>query len=448
MWAFLVFNIVLVFGFSGTFWTIILDVINRPATPMQTLASNIPRVGTFFAGYILVLGVGYQPFKLLQLRPVIWHLGRQWLCSTPRDYARLVSPVYIDWYSVYPYPLLVFTIAMVYSSFSPPVVLGAVVYFAIGYPVMKYLLLYVYFRPFETAGMAWPKVCRRMILSVILYQAVMLTFVIVKGGGWYSFGMVPAILIYLWFFYHVGWSLEKQGSVLPLYLWRNPPPEGSYPAPPSAADDTLDDAPADRTRSVPRSVANNTAHLILGSRHTNRRCRQGASSANIRTRRSGTATQSQSYAERKRLRYKCLAEAATVHGSRLIRSLTTTNVGRLADSGFIEQHQHSPVDEEEEGWEDTNIDGEEESWDPLLYLRPSNIQGSKHRLPLPPLLLSDIKHTPQRGEDRASVFASGVVNTPVSESARPTATTAVGSASPPPTESLRIAARLQESLHH
>ncbi|KAJ2161036.1 hypothetical protein GGF46_001783 [Coemansia sp. RSA 552] len=232
MWAFLVFNVILVFGFSGTFWNLIVDAINQPGTIMQKLASSIPRVGTFFTGYILVLGVGYQPFKLLQLRPVIWHIGRQWLCNTPRDYARLVSPVYIDWYSVYPYPLLVFGIAMLYSTFSPPVVLGAVVYYAIGYPVMKYLLLYVYFHPFETAGMAWPKVCRRMILAIMLYQVVMLTFVIVKGGGWYTFSLMPAILMYLWFFYSLGWSMEKQGTVLPMYLWRHPPLNSSYPQPP------------------------------------------------------------------------------------------------------------------------------------------------------------------------------------------------------------------------
>ncbi|KAI7821791.1 hypothetical protein BX661DRAFT_187950 [Kickxella alabastrina] len=236
MWAFLVFNVILVFGFSGTFWDQILNVVNKPSTVMQNLASNIPRVGTFFTGYILVLGVGYQPFKLLQLRPVIWHIGRQWLCNTPRDYARLVSPVYIDWYSVYPYPLLVFGIAMVYSTFSPPVVLGAVIYFVIGYPVMKYLLLYVYFHPFETAGMAWPKVCRRMIFSIILYQVVILTFVVVKGGGWFTFSMVPIIVLYLWFFYYVGWSLEKQGTVLPVYLWRNPPPNSAYPLPPDSMD--------------------------------------------------------------------------------------------------------------------------------------------------------------------------------------------------------------------
>ncbi|KAI8320856.1 DUF221-domain-containing protein, partial [Martensiomyces pterosporus] len=244
MWAFLVFNVILVFGFSGTFWDQILNVVNNPGTVMQKLATNIPKVGTFFTGYILVLGVGYQPFKLLQLRPVIWHIGRQWLCSTPRDYARLVSPVYIDWYSVYPYPLLVFTIAMIYSTFSPPVVLGAVIYYVIGYPVMKYLLLYVYFHPFETAGMVWPRVCRRMIFAIILYQVVILTFVIVKGGGWYTFSMVPIIVLYMWFFYYVGWSLEKQGTVLPVYLWRNPPPDSSYPLPP---DSELDPGYDDRS---------------------------------------------------------------------------------------------------------------------------------------------------------------------------------------------------------
>ncbi|KAJ1949289.1 hypothetical protein EC988_004832, partial [Linderina pennispora] len=242
MWAFLVFNVILVFGFSGTFWEQILDVVNNPGTVMQSLATNIPKVGTFFTGYILVLGIGYQPFKLLQLRPVIWHIGRQWLCNTPRDYARLVSPVYIDWYSVYPYPLMVFAIAMIYSTFSPPVVVGAVIYFVIGYPVMKYLLLYVYFHPFETAGMAWPRVCRRMIFSIIIYQVVMMTFVIVKGGGWYTFSMVPLIMLYLWFFYLCGWSLEKQGTVLPVYLWRNPPPNSSYPLPPETDEQAVFDS--------------------------------------------------------------------------------------------------------------------------------------------------------------------------------------------------------------
>ncbi|KAJ1934484.1 hypothetical protein FBU59_005681, partial [Linderina macrospora] len=50
MWAFLVFNVILVFGFSGTFWEQILDLVNNPGTVMQSLATNIPKVGTFFTG--------------------------------------------------------------------------------------------------------------------------------------------------------------------------------------------------------------------------------------------------------------------------------------------------------------------------------------------------------------------------------------------------------------
>ncbi|KAJ2694894.1 hypothetical protein GGH99_000444 [Coemansia sp. RSA 1285] len=477
MWAFLVFNVVLLFGFSGTFWAMLLDVVNRPGTPMQSLASNIPRVGTFFTGYILVLGVGYQPFKLLQLRPVIWHIGRQWLCGTPRDYARLVAPVYIDWYSVYPYPLLVFTIAMVYSSFSPPVVVGAVVYYAIGYPVMKYLLLYVYFRPFETAGMAWPKVCRRMILAVILYQVVMLAFVVVKGGGWYTFSLVPVILAYLWFFYHVGWSLEKQGTVLPVYLWRNPPPDSSYPMPPSAAASSAEkqpdgfDAPAS---SVPaaRSVANNTARIILGSRMHRRRCRPAASSVSMR----GSAASSSrrtarlAQAEKKRLRYKCLAEVATAHGSKLIRSLSRnpatataatkttreTTSRRWRDSGVIEEEEVLSADENE--WEDDAGDAgkqevdEEAGWDPLLYLRPSGAGDKKQQQHQqhPSLLMSEIIQRPPRESTHASTFASGVVQASGSGTPLPTAAASAAEAEPTlhSASPLRIASRLQGTLHN
>ncbi|KAJ2306779.1 hypothetical protein IWW54_004628, partial [Coemansia sp. RSA 2705] len=352
-WAFLVFNVILVFGFSGTFWNLLIDAVNRPGTVMQNLASNIPRVGTFFTGYILVLGVGYQPFKLLQARPVLWHVCRQWLCSTPRDYARLVSPVYIDWYSVYPYPLLVFAVAMVYSTFSPPVVVGAVIYYAIGYPVMKYLLLYVYFHPFETAGMAWPRVCRRMILAIMLYQAVMLTFVVVKGGGWYTFSLVPPLVLYAWFFYFLGWALEKQGTVLPMYLWRNPPPNSSYPLPP-------DDAPfvgtfeAEAKRSATQSSTGPPVYqrqrsvsaaprpppqprVRRGTSHHRRESSRGArtreiilagrmrhaQTSSLRRPSSPLATTSSVDVHRvsKRKRYKSLAEAATLEGSRLLLSL-------------------------------------------------------------------------------------------------------------------------------
>ncbi|KAJ2375688.1 hypothetical protein IW150_002411, partial [Coemansia sp. RSA 2607] len=319
MWAFLVATVVLVFGVSGTFWTQMLDVVNRPGTVAQRLAANLPRAGTFFAGYVVVLGVGYQPFKLLQLRPVVWHVGRRWLCRTPRDHARLVAPVFIDWYSVYPYPLLVFAVAMVYSTFSPPVVLAAVVYFALGYPVMKYLLLYVYFRPFESAGMAWPRVCRRMVAAVILFQAVLTAFVVIKGGGWFSLGMVPLVAASLAFFWRVAWVRMRQAAVLPLYLWRHPPPASAYPMPAAVEN---------KPRVVPRESgrAARARELMLAGRA--RRTR--------RARRAGAAR-----------RYKSLAEAATAGGSRLLqRTLGSASEGGSAGESTWQPHEylHTPGD--------------------------------------------------------------------------------------------------------
>ncbi|PVV04374.1 hypothetical protein BB560_001123 [Smittium megazygosporum] len=234
-WLFLVYNVIGVLCISGSVWEVLVKVLDDPRSLLQKFGDTLPGFGSFFTSYVFLLGVLFQPFKLLQLRPVLWHILRKWICHTPREYSSLAAPVYIDWYSIYPYPMLVFTISILYSTFSPIVVCISVVYFGIGYIVLKYQLLYVYFRNYESCGMMWPKVLVRMTISVILFQLVVTFFVITKTSGYWGLGMIPLIIASFVFLFGYSAKCEKKFEFIPMYLWRHPPPNTSYPPPPTEA---------------------------------------------------------------------------------------------------------------------------------------------------------------------------------------------------------------------
>ncbi|OLY79935.1 Calcium permeable stress-gated cation channel 1 [Smittium mucronatum] len=236
-WLFLVYNVIFVLCVSGAIWDVIVKALDDPRSLLQKLADIMPGLGSFFISYVFLLGVTFQPLKLLQLRPVVWYLLRRYLCHSPREFAKLAAPVYIDWYNVYPYPMLVFTISIFYSTFSPLVVWMAILYYAIGYVVMKYLLLYVYFRNYESGAMMWPKILTRMTISVIMFQIIISFFAVTKTTGYWGLLMIPLIIgSFMYLFIYVN-KVTANFEFIPMYLWKHPPPSNSYPKPPPSSSD-------------------------------------------------------------------------------------------------------------------------------------------------------------------------------------------------------------------
>ncbi|PVU92948.1 hypothetical protein BB559_003517 [Furculomyces boomerangus] len=231
-WLFLVYNVIGILCLSGAVWDVIVRALDDPRSVLEKFADTLPGFGYFFTSYVFILGVVFQPFKLLQLRPAVWHMLQRWVCHSPREFAKLAAPVYIDWYNVYPYPMLVFTISMIYSTFSPIVVWVSILYYAIGYVVMKYQLLYLYFRNYESGGMMWPKILVRMIVSVIIFQLIIAFFAITRTSPYWGLAMLPLLIGSFTYLYVYGINSETRFQFIPMYLWKHPPPNNSYPRPP------------------------------------------------------------------------------------------------------------------------------------------------------------------------------------------------------------------------
>ena len=103
---------------------------------------------------------------------------------------------------MYPQAILIFCITIIYSVISPLILVFGAAYFGIGYLVYKQKLLFgqsahpdprltsssvflicllllvltVFYKPYESAGQAWPITFTRLLLGVIIFQVRLLSF--------------------------------------------------------------------------------------------------------------------------------------------------------------------------------------------------------------------------------------------------------------------------------
>ena len=93
---------------------------------------------------------------------------------------------------------------------SPCINVFGALYFGIGYVVVKYQLLNVFDRPYDSHGHAWPLAVRRCIWAVVLFQVFQLSLFSVRKQVLNSLLIVPLIGYTIWFAFHV------QKTFLPL----------------------------------------------------------------------------------------------------------------------------------------------------------------------------------------------------------------------------------------
>ncbi|RKP38958.1 hypothetical protein BJ085DRAFT_29644 [Dimargaris cristalligena] len=217
---FQIFNVLLVFTLSSTLWNSLFDIFDDPTQVTKKLASSLPQVAPFFINYIIMLGIGYLPFKLLQVFPMIWTAFRRYLCTTPRDFSEVVAPIYVAWGARYPVPMLVFVITLTYSNISPLILVFGILYFLLGFLFNKYLFLYVYFKYYESSGRVWPYVVRRLVVCMYIYHLLMFGLFSLKDSWVVAILTVPTVAMNSFFFHYINKILTVYGDCVPLYLLR------------------------------------------------------------------------------------------------------------------------------------------------------------------------------------------------------------------------------------
>ncbi|KAG0369611.1 hypothetical protein BGZ54_009420 [Gamsiella multidivaricata] len=140
---FILFNVVLVFTIIGTWSQAINKVYHNIGELTLLLAASLPRVAPFFVNYIILRGIGLLPLQLLQVADVFILILQNFISRTPRDYAEARAPPELPYGVVYANATLVFVVLLIYSCMQPLILVFGVIYFALGYLVIKWTAKYM-----------------------------------------------------------------------------------------------------------------------------------------------------------------------------------------------------------------------------------------------------------------------------------------------------------------
>ncbi|KAF9088839.1 hypothetical protein BGX23_007090 [Mortierella sp. AD031] len=218
--TFILFNVVLVFTIIGTWAQAVNKVYHNVGELALLLAQSLPRVAPFFVNYTILRGIGLFPMQLLQLVDIVSLTIQKLFSRTPRDYAEARAPPELPYGVVYSNATLAFVIILIYSCIKPMILIFGVIYFAVGYLVFKYQLLYVYFHPNESSGQIWPMVYNRLTLGLITFQVTMLGLFMLKQAYFFGIMLAPLPAGTAWFWYWTTNMYHLTARHIPLELMR------------------------------------------------------------------------------------------------------------------------------------------------------------------------------------------------------------------------------------
>ncbi|GAA6030870.1 hypothetical protein JCM8097_008916 [Rhodosporidiobolus ruineniae] len=190
---------------TSSTYALLQEISESPAGVLSKLATTLPESRNFFVSYVMFAGIALMPLQLLELASVVPRaVYALFFTRTPREHAELNAPTQINLGIVYPQALLIWTLGMTYSIITPIILPFAAIYFGLAYLVYKYRLLFVFYRPYESRGQAWPLAFNRVGTGLFIFQLFMLGLFVTKKAFLLSGLMIPLLLSTVYTSYHLG----------------------------------------------------------------------------------------------------------------------------------------------------------------------------------------------------------------------------------------------------
>ncbi|EEH04796.1 DUF221 domain-containing protein [Histoplasma capsulatum G186AR] len=214
LYAFFVFNNLVVFSIFSAIWTFVATVIEAKNNNDDTwdailkgqfffqVATALCNVSPFWVTWILQRNLG-ATLDLLQIFNLTWiWFAKRFLTTTPRQAIEWTAPPPFQFASYYNYFLFYATIALCFSTLQPIILPVTALYFALDSWLKKYLLLYVFVTKTESGGQFWRVLFNRLVFAVILANFAIALVVKAKGTWTMVFCLVPLpflMLAFKWF---------------------------------------------------------------------------------------------------------------------------------------------------------------------------------------------------------------------------------------------------------
>lgn len=193
LYAFFVFNNLLVFSVFGSAWRFVAGVIAahdqgvwhamQDGHLFTKVMTGLCNVSTFWLTWQMQRNLG-AAIDLSQVWIFLWSwIQRTFYSPTPRELIELSAPQpfpYAEYYNNY---LFVATVGLSMGSLQPIILPVTAFYVAMDYVFKKYLLQYVFITKTESGGRFWKLLVNRMLFAVLFANAVIALVVGAQGVG-------------------------------------------------------------------------------------------------------------------------------------------------------------------------------------------------------------------------------------------------------------------------
>ncbi|KAF3946877.1 hypothetical protein CMV_026905 [Castanea mollissima] len=156
---------------GGTLFSTFKSIQNKPDSLPDLLAAGLPLNATFFLTFVALrffVGYGLELSRLVPL--IIFHLKKKYLCKTEAEVKEAWFPGDLKYGTRFPGDMLIVTIVLCYSVIAPIIIPFGVVYFGLGWLILRNQALKVYVPAYESYGRMWPHMHTRILAALILYQ--------------------------------------------------------------------------------------------------------------------------------------------------------------------------------------------------------------------------------------------------------------------------------------
>lgn len=234
------FNLFLVFTVFGTattfygLWEHLRDAFKDATTIAFALAGSLESFAPFYINLLVLQGLGLFPFRLLEFGSVALYPINFISAKTPREYAELTTPPVFSYGFAIPQTILILIICVVYSVFPSSwlICFFGLLYFTIGKFIYKYQLLYAMDHQQHSTGRAWPMICSRVLVGVVLFQLAVIGVLALRKAVTHSLFVVPVLAATVWFSYFFSSNYEPLMKFIALKsIDRNRPGGGAEISP-------------------------------------------------------------------------------------------------------------------------------------------------------------------------------------------------------------------------
>ncbi|KAJ4980748.1 hypothetical protein NE237_031585 [Protea cynaroides] len=213
---FTVLNVFIGVTVGGTLFSTFKTIEKQPNKAVSILGTGLPANATFFLTFVALkffVGYGLELSRLVPL--IIFHLKRKYICKTEAELKEAWAPGDFGYGTRVPNDMLIITIVLCYSVIAPIIIPFGVVYFGLGWLILRNQAIKVYVPSYESYGRMWPHMHSRILASLVVYQITMLGYFVLKEFV-YTILLIPLPIFSIFFAYVCSGKFYRSFSSTPL----------------------------------------------------------------------------------------------------------------------------------------------------------------------------------------------------------------------------------------